>query len=140
MAVVTDVLWLTFVAALWGGTNPLIKKAGKGVEKVKSASAVGQFFAEIKFLILNWRYVAAVLLNQSGSVVFYLTLSSADISLAVPLTNSLTFMFTAISSRLLGEKIKKETYIGVLLVAVGVALCIWSKLTENRESKQEVKQ
>lgn len=44
---------LTFVALLWGATNPFIKKGAKGLENVKSSSKFGQFFNEFAFLITN---------------------------------------------------------------------------------------
>ena len=132
MASLRDVLWLVVVSALWGGTNPLIKRAGSGVENIRKSTAVAQFLAELKFLVFNWRYVGSFLLNQSGSLLFYLSLAKVDISLAVPLTNSLTFLFTTLASRLLGEKIKRQTYMGVLLVTVGVTLCVYSKLQIKR--------
>ena len=128
MPVATDALCLAVVAALWGGTNPLIKKAGKGIDKIHRQTAISQFLAELHFLMFNWRYMAAFLLNQSGSVLFYVSLASADLSLAVPLANSLTFVFTTVSSLALGERIRKETWVGALFVAAGVALCVCSKL------------
>ena len=126
---VTDVFWLTVVALLWGVTNPLIKKGGKGIEKIRKPNFVSQTLAEVWFLITNWGYLFPLALNQCGSVVFYLTLASADLSLAVPITNCLTFIFTAISGRLLGEQaLSLQAYAGVALVAVGVSICVWSKL------------
>lgn len=43
-------------------------------------------------------------LNQLGSVVYFLTLPNVDLSLAVPVANSLTFVFTGLCGWLLGEK------------------------------------
>lgn len=120
--------WFVVVAALWGATNPFIKQGSKGIEKIKTESKFLQFIAELNFLFLNWKYLVPFLLNQTGSVVYYITLGSTDISLAVPITNSLTFVFTILSGRLLGEKIKYwETYIGMVLVLAGVALCVTEK-------------
>ena len=48
-------MWLVIVACLWGGTNPFIKWGSRGIEKVKSPTAVGQFFAELWFLTTNWK-------------------------------------------------------------------------------------
>lgn len=42
-------------------------------------------------------------LNQTGSVVYFFTLQNVDLSLSVPVANSLTFIFTAITGWLLGE-------------------------------------
>lgn len=44
-------------------------------------------------------------LNQIGSLVYFLTLQSSDISLAVPIANSLSFVFTTIAGIALKEKI-----------------------------------
>ncbi|XP_033634636.1 transmembrane protein 234-like [Asterias rubens] len=121
-------VWLIVVALLWGSTNPLMRKGGKGIEDVKRESKLAQFFAEVKFLLLNWKYILPFLVNQSGSVLFYITLASAELSVAVPLTNALTFLFTTLMGRILGEDIGgKETYFGMLLVVAGVTLCVFGK-------------
>jgi uncharacterized membrane protein len=81
-------------------------------------------------------------LNQSGSVIYFLTLQSADLSLAVPVANSLTFVFTAISGWILGEQLPKrsknlsrfittntrllaDTILGVILILAGTTLCCY---------------
>ncbi|NXR14612.1 TM234 protein, partial [Semnornis frantzii] len=65
------------------------------------------------------------LLNQSGSVLFYLTLASADLSLAVPLCNSLALTVTLVTGRILGEDIGgKRAVAGMLLTVLGVTLCV----------------
>ncbi|XP_001629747.2 transmembrane protein 234 homolog isoform X1 [Nematostella vectensis] len=123
-----NALSLLGVALLWGVTNPFIKKGSAGIEDVKGKGAIRQFLAEIRYLIFNWKYMVPFLLNQSGSVLFYLTLGSADLSLAVPITNSLTFIMTTLTGRILGEEsCKTETYIGMLLVVGGVSLCVMDK-------------
>ncbi|XP_046567888.1 transmembrane protein 234 homolog isoform X2 [Haliotis rubra] len=125
---VENAFWLIAVAALWGSTNPFIKKGSQGIENIKHDSRIRQFLAELGFLFFNWKYLIPFLVNQSGSVLFYITLASAELSLAVPLTNSLTFIFTSLSGRLLGEKIHHwETYAGMVCVVLGVALCVYSK-------------
>ncbi|XP_030838921.1 transmembrane protein 234 [Strongylocentrotus purpuratus] len=121
-------LWLVLVAILWGGTNPFLKREGAGIESVKQKNAVTQFFFEMKHLFLNWKYLLAFLINQSGSVVYYLTLASADLSLVAPVTNSLTFIITTLTGKMLGERIGgTETYIGMGLVIAGVTLCLMDK-------------
>ncbi|KXJ27609.1 Transmembrane protein 234 [Exaiptasia diaphana] len=76
---------------------------------------------------MKWRngeYMVPFLLNQSGSVLFYLTLASADLSLAVPITNALTFIITILSGTLLGEE---SVSLGMALVMAGVSLCVVDK-------------
>ncbi|KAH3697080.1 transmembrane protein 234 homolog [Dreissena polymorpha] len=121
--------WLTSVAFLWGFTNPFIKKGSKGIESIKRSSPIRQFLAELCFLLSNWRYLVPFLINQSGSVLYYITLASAELSLAVPITNSLTFIFTALSGHMLGEKVSSyKTVFGILLVSLGVILCVCDKI------------
>ncbi|XP_060599715.1 transmembrane protein 234 homolog [Ruditapes philippinarum] len=129
MTIVTAA-WLIVVAGFWGATNPFIKRGSKGIESIKESSPFKQFIAELLFLITNWKYLLPFLINQAGSVLYYITLASADLSLAVPITNSLTFIFTAISGHLLGERIEsKKTIIGMLLVVCGVTLCVLDKIS-----------
>ncbi|NWR49039.1 TM234 protein, partial [Regulus satrapa] len=45
------------------------------------------------------------LLNQAGSLLFYLTLSCTGLALAVPLCNSLALLVTLGTGTLLGEDI-----------------------------------
>lgn len=131
---ITNAVWLTVVAGLWGATNPLIKHHSKGVENIKADGKFNKLVAEFTFLFLNWKYLLSFLLNQSGSIVYYITLASADLTLAVPITNSLTFIFTALSSRFLGEKtLNWETACGMLSVVVGVLLCVLSKVERNTD-------
>ncbi|NXC77526.1 TM234 protein, partial [Anhinga anhinga] len=65
------------------------------------------------------------LLNQGGSLLFYLTLASTDLSLAVPLCNSLALIVTVVTGRILGEDIGgKRAAAGMLLTVLGVTLCV----------------
>ncbi|KAK3756125.1 hypothetical protein RRG08_033009 [Elysia crispata] len=124
-----DSLCLISVAALWGLTNPLLKKNSKGIEEINRDGKLSQLLAEFFFLITNWKYILSFVMNQTGSLVYYITLSSADLTLAVPITNSMTFIFTALSSHVLGEKqINFNTLVGITLVAAGVLLCVLGKI------------
>ncbi|KAK3592867.1 hypothetical protein CHS0354_004088 [Potamilus streckersoni] len=121
--------WLTVVAVLWGATNPFIKRGSKGIEQIQRDNAIQQFFAELWFLVSTWKYLLPFLLNQSGSVIYYITLASAELSLAVPITNSLTFLFTSLSGLAMGEMIHAwETLAGMVLVVCGVLLCVLDKI------------
>ncbi|NXX52185.1 TM234 protein, partial [Scopus umbretta] len=65
------------------------------------------------------------LLNQGGSLLFYLTLASTDLSLAVPLCNSLALIVTLVTGRILGEDVGgKRAVAGMLLTVLGVTLCV----------------
>ncbi|XP_062850980.1 transmembrane protein 234 [Trichomycterus rosablanca] len=131
MVSAVEVLSLFLVAALWGTTNPFLRKGTEGIERVQEGNKVYQFLAEVKFLFLNFKYLVPFLLNQSGSVVFYLTLASTELSLAVPMVNSLSFVFTMFTGKLLGEEFGgKSAVLGMVLTMVGVTLCVISSISE----------
>ncbi|KAL0112050.1 hypothetical protein PUN28_013343 [Cardiocondyla obscurior] len=136
MAVTVDsVIYLFLVAILWGTTNPFMRKGARGLEDVKGASFYEQFFKEIAFLVTKLNYILPFLVNQCGSILYFLTLESTDLSLAVPVSNSLSFVFTAITSWFLGEeKVHKNTYLGMILVLCGTTLCCWDKLNKTVEA------
>ena len=52
---VATAFWLCIVSLLWGSTNPLIRQGSKGIEDIHRPSRIGQFFAEVLFLVSNWR-------------------------------------------------------------------------------------
>ncbi|XP_023646712.1 transmembrane protein 234 isoform X2 [Paramormyrops kingsleyae] len=132
MVSLTEVLSLLLVALLWGATNPFLKKGAEGIEDVRGGRMVFQLIAEVKFLFINIRYLVPFLLNQSGSLVYYLTLATTDLSLAVPVTNSLTFLFTLLAGKLLGEEVDgKGALLGMFLTMLGVTLCVTSSIRES---------
>jgi hypothetical protein len=78
---------LLLTAAVWGVTNPLIKRGSKGIEKVEASSWPRRFAKEMWFLVCRpqvrgfyggvWvlnctvcQYTIPFLLNMSGSVLF----------------------------------------------------------------------
>lgn len=64
------------VAALWGGTQPLLKRASSGLQQVHERTWARQLVGEMKALFLNTEYLMPFLLNQSGSLLYYLALAS----------------------------------------------------------------
>ncbi|RNA02988.1 transmembrane protein -like [Brachionus plicatilis] len=99
---------------LWGITNPFIRKGSIGLEKIKADNFVTKSYLEFKYLFTNlnvnillsklFRYLVPFILNQIGSILFYIALASANLSLVVPITNSLTLLFTTIAGIALGEE------------------------------------
>jgi len=130
-------LYIITVALIWGLTNPLMKKCSKGIETcasegTSSSSWISSLFLELKFLFTNWQYCLAYLLNQCGSLLYYYTLGQVDLSIASPLTNTLTFIVTYLAGILLfGEKDEEsniEKKIGLTFVCSGVLLIMIDKL------------
>nr|KAF6383940.1 transmembrane protein 234 [Pipistrellus kuhlii] len=100
-----QVLALVLVAALWGGTQPLLKRASSRLQHVQERTWLRQLLQEMKTLFLNIEYLIPFFLNQCGSLLYYFTLASTDLTLAVPISNSLSIVFTLIVGKVLGEDI-----------------------------------
>uniref|UniRef100_A0A8D0HFD6 Transmembrane protein 234 n=1 Tax=Sphenodon punctatus TaxID=8508 RepID=A0A8D0HFD6_SPHPU len=133
MASLGEVSALVLVAILWGGTNPFLKTGTEGLEQVKRENRMLQLLAEMKFLCFSYKYMVPFVFNQCGSIVYYLTLASTDLSLAVPLCNSLALIVTLVTGKILGEDIGgKRAVAGMLLTVFGVALCIAGSVTEKQ--------
>ncbi|XP_023725914.1 transmembrane protein 234 homolog [Cryptotermes secundus] len=119
---------LIAVGVLWGATNPFIKKGSAGVENVSAPHSSLQLLYEIQYLVCRWQYLLPFILNQFGSVLYYITLRTSDLTLAVPVANSLTFVATALCGWAVGEELPhRNTYFGILLVLSGISLCFLSK-------------
>ncbi|XP_034432825.1 transmembrane protein 234 isoform X1 [Hippoglossus hippoglossus] len=118
MVTVVELLSLLLVSVLWGCTNPFLKRGSAGIEDVSGSSRTSQLLAEVKFLFLNTKYLVPFLLNQCGSLVYYYTLSTAELSFVVPVANSLTFLCTLLTGKLLGEEFggKRKSEMSLILI------------------------
>ncbi|XP_072465973.1 transmembrane protein 234 isoform X3 [Notamacropus eugenii] len=67
---------LVLVAVLWGGSNPLLKRATGAVEPVRAGSRLERLLRETKALFSSSQYLVPFCLNQCGSLIYYLTLAS----------------------------------------------------------------
>jgi drug/metabolite transporter (DMT)-like permease len=119
------------VGVLWGCTNPYMKHAqavsnqnrDSKENKLESKSIVGN----IRRMIKDYKLIIPFACNQCGSVVFYFLLSSQPISIASPVCNSLSFLFTAITSYFVfHEVVKHPVYLlaGTLLILLGTVICM----------------
>ncbi|RWS15224.1 transmembrane protein 234-like protein, partial [Dinothrombium tinctorium] len=70
-------------------------------------------------------YIASFATNQVGSLIFVIALKDNDLSLVAPVVNALTFFFTFVFGRMLGEeKDSFNSYLGAFLILIGTSLCI----------------
>lgn len=128
MLELSGILWLAAVAVLWGFSTPLLRRGSEGLENVGGRTAIQKWFNEVCFLARKPKFVIPFLMNQSGSAIYALSLGSNDLSLAVPLANSMTFVCTTLAGALCGEKVNDNiTYIGISMVIIGVMICIADK-------------
>ena len=129
MSQIVKITSYLMVGFLWGTTNAYIKHgAVEECPEKKNQANIGYIAGVINTLkkILRPRVFIPLALNQMGSVLFYYMLATDDVSIAVPVANSLTFAFTAISSWYLGERIIQPLLLlfGLFLVVLGISLCV----------------
>jgi len=129
------------IGLVWGTTNALIKRgaliseAEKNKRKLSSPtkrkSGFGWLIDYIEdwiSLLCVWQYSIPFAVNLSASAGFFLMLGDTPISLAVPVTNAVTFAATAVAgAALLGEHMNfKHSLAGLVLIITGIWLCITS--------------
>ena len=123
-------LYYLLVALLWGCTDPLLKRGSEGINSaVSSHSKILKVILQFKWLILNYQFTLPFVINQAGSVLYYVLIAQSDISLAVPVINSLKLVVTTIVGIVtLGERVESaRTYCGMLCIVIGVSLSVLSK-------------
>ncbi|KAI0537146.1 integral membrane protein [Xylaria digitata] len=97
------------VGLAWGLTTPFIRRAAKTHnppdhallerDDVKASwlkSKVYSAFFAVVDLLRNPRYAVPLLINLTGSVWFFLLIGQAELSLTVPVVNTLAFLFTVL--------------------------------------------
>ncbi|EDW47122.1 transmembrane protein 234 homolog [Drosophila sechellia] len=129
---------LLAVGLLWGVTNPFIRLGSQGIELVEdTGSKWRNFVQEARTIGSRWRYWIPFGLNQCGSALYVWTLQRASITVAVPVANSLSFAFTAITGYALGEKLPgRKVILGTLLVCCGSILMIYDKILQEQAQHQ----
>lgn len=127
----SSLLGYLIVGLCWGVTNPFIKRATmtKALENASSEGEKGvvqSHRATLRQFCTEPRIFLPFLVNQSGSIVYYLLLSKEPISKAAPICNALTFILTAITGYVfLKEEIRSPLLLatGSFLVLCGIYLC-----------------
>ncbi|CAJ2502773.1 Uu.00g101670.m01.CDS01 [Anthostomella pinea] len=125
--------------------HPLLARDDVKASWLKS-KLYGAFFAVVD-LLRNPRYAVPLLINLTGSVWFFLLIGQAgkvfcngvlrlpvayllclELSLTVPIVNTLAFLFTVLGDWWVDRKvISRNTWIGMALSLCGIGLCVQSK-------------
>lgn len=149
-------LGFLLVGACWGLTTPFMRRAAVNYtpssrpelsDPKKSwiwRKLLGVFWAVVD-LLRRPSYAIPLLLNITGSVWFFLLIGQAgtrisgahyvmraddgvELSLTVPITNSLAFLFTVLGEWYAeGKVISRDTWLGMGLVLGGIGLCVHAK-------------
>ncbi|KAL9071551.1 MAG: hypothetical protein Q9161_004118 [Pseudevernia consocians] len=138
-------LGFLLVGLAWGLTTPFIRRAAlnfhppphPSLERIDTGTKAG--WAKWRILKAMWTvvdllrspaYAVPLVVNLTGSVWFFLLIGKAELSLTVPITNSLAFLFTVLGEWWAeGKVISRDTWIGMAFVLGGIALCVQSKNT-----------
>ena len=96
---------------------------------VTSSNKILRILLQLKWLLLNYQFTLPFIINQTGSILYYIVVAQSDISVAVPIINSLKLVVTALVGWLvLGERVQSiSTYCGMLCIVIGVSLSVISK-------------
>ncbi|KAF2099266.1 hypothetical protein NA57DRAFT_74768 [Rhizodiscina lignyota] len=140
------ILGFLLVGMAWGLTTPFMRLASiKEEQQRKAATASGlpseqpiegswlkrktvAIYRGVVGLLKRPGYLIPLVINLTGSVWFFLLVGKAELSLTVPITNSLAFLFTVLGEWWAeGKVIARDTWIGIALVLGGIALCVHSK-------------
>ncbi|KIW27735.1 uncharacterized protein PV07_07445 [Cladophialophora immunda] len=133
------ILSFLLVGICWGFTTPFIRKAAVNYTAPSHPSItdpnrswisrqVAKAFFTVVGLLKTPTYAVPLLLNLTGSIWFFLLVGQAELSLTVPITNSLAFLFTVLGEWYAeGKLISRNTWLGMVLVCGGIGLCVWSK-------------
>ncbi|KAK3325904.1 hypothetical protein B0H66DRAFT_600039 [Apodospora peruviana] len=112
------ILGFLMVGLAWGLTTPFIRRAAKDHNPPRRAlldsdavkcslvktKVYGALFAVLD-LLRNPRYAVPLLLNLTGSLWFFLLIGKAELSLTVPIVNTLAFLFTVIGEWWVEKKV-----------------------------------
>eukprot|EP00052_Salpingoeca_macrocollata_P001741 m.27278 g.27278 ORF g.27278 m.27278 type:complete len:128 (+) comp11637_c0_seq3:28-411(+) len=124
-------LRVLLVGLIWGCSNPLLKIGSRALPERSAAQEQPQLKRiawDLYHMATTWQFVLPFLLNQSGSVAFFVLLGQVDLSVAVPAVNALCLATTAVVGSLLGEEpLALRGLLGALLVLLGVLLCALAK-------------
>ncbi|GAD98820.1 integral membrane protein [Paecilomyces variotii No. 5] len=111
--------------------------AGAGTGTTPQTATTRTSWLKTKLVTLFWTvvnllrtpaYAVPLIVNLTGSIWFFLLVGKHELSLTVPITNSMAFLFTVLGEWYVERKvIERETWIGMFLVLGGIALCVTSK-------------
>jgi len=120
---------LLLVGALWGCTNPMMRKGFVDSKANRNVEAVRSSIVRDKLAVLvNFRVWLPYAINQLGSLLYYKTLGDSAMTMSVPVCNATSVAFSSLTSVLLGERVDQpgRAALGVTLVMLGVGICMYS--------------
>ncbi|KAI5851857.1 hypothetical protein BZA05DRAFT_373563 [Tricharina praecox] len=123
-------LGFLLVGMCWGLTNPFIRRAALLYTPTPTPShnPIIKLLHTAHDLLRHPSYTIPLLLNLTGSVWFFLLIGQAELSLTVPIVNSVAFLFTVLGDWWAdGKVVDRRTWAGIVAVCTGIGFCVWGK-------------
>ena len=118
----TSVVLVLVTAVLWGSTDALMKHFSPPVQ-LENSSLSSYFLS----LVRSPAYLACLLCNQAGSVLYYYSLATAPLSLVSPVVNTGKVLVNVSVGRLLGESLTHRKLAGLSVILLGIVLQLSSQ-------------
>ena len=110
MNLITSIL-IVIVSCVFGAYAAILMK--KGADRLK---------LNLKSLLRNRNLIIGILIYGIGTVVYIIALKGAPLSILYPLVST-TYIWTALlSQKLLGEKMNRSKWAGIVCIILGVSL------------------
>ncbi|KAG2570394.1 hypothetical protein PVAP13_7KG050300 [Panicum virgatum] len=120
-----DAVSMVAVGLVWGATNALMRQGALVWDRRARASPSSSVLRQWAALLLTWQNSAPFAANLCASTAFFALLGAAPISVAVLVTNAVTFAATAVAAAILGERVRPApAALGTALIVLGVWVCI----------------
>ena len=138
-----DAISMILVGALWGCTNPLLRHGAIETETSSKPEAADGFSWNYRLRgffrqLMHVRVWLPYVVNQSGSLLYYVTLANCQIGLAVPICNALALVFSVVTSLMIGESMPRPlwTVLGASLVVAGVTICLVQEQNQQLQDSE----
>mmetsp|Transcript_32887 Transcript_32887/g.65120 ORF Transcript_32887/g.65120 Transcript_32887/m.65120 type:complete len:140 (+) Transcript_32887:218-637(+) len=118
-----------FVGFLWGATTPMMKDQSLRAEHSKKGgrNLVADVISDLANLLAQWRFLVPFLVNQLGSLAFYILLGSHSMAITVPAVNALSFLFTFLAELVVFAQVPGlKSCVGTGCILLGTYLCMLS--------------
>ena len=119
-----DAVSMVAVGLVWGATNVVMRRGALVWDRRARASPSSSVLRRWAALLLTWQYSAPFAASLCTSAAFFALLGAAPISVAMPVTNAVSFAATAIAAVILGERVRPApAALGTALIVLGVWVC-----------------
>jgi drug/metabolite transporter (DMT)-like permease len=120
-------LGFLLISICWGGTNPFLKRGMEGMDRIKTLHSGFFTIKYHEFMhLVKLQFILPLLVNLSGSLVFYHLLGTLDLTLVIPVVNGMSLLTTSLVARIMGEKSSRNELLGIAVLTLGIFILLLS--------------